>query len=90
MAPSTFTRLSIVCKALFKIWFCFYALRDMSALRDQSIKLTFIQGVEHWYGVITGNPISKDAPPVYKYFKRDVLKPAYRRGKCTHGIFQLS
>jgi hypothetical protein len=38
--------------------------------------LTFIQSYEHWYGVITGNPISSDAPPVYKYFKRDTLKPA--------------
>jgi len=76
MSPSTFTRFSIVYQS---------SLRSGSALALYEVcrryatnpsKLTFIQSVEHWYGVITGNPISLDTPPVYKYFKRDVLKPA--------------
>jgi hypothetical protein len=30
---------------------------------------------EWWYGALTGNPVT-DAIPEYKYFKRDVIKPA--------------
>jgi hypothetical protein len=38
--------------------------------------MTFVQPYEHWYGVITGNPVSSESLPEYKYFKRDTLKPA--------------
>lgn len=76
MAPSTYTRLSIVYQS---------SLRSGSALALYEIcrryatnpsKLTHIQTYEHWHGVITGNPIDPERLPAYKYFKRDTLKPA--------------
>lgn len=76
MAPLTYTRLSLMYQS---------SLRSGSALALYEIcrryatnpsKLTFTQIYEHWYSVITGNPISGSVPPVYKYFKRDTLKPA--------------
>lgn len=76
MAPSTFTRLSIVYQSSLKSGSALALYEICRRYATNPSKLTFIQGIEHWYGVITGNPISEEAPPVYKYFKRDVLKPA--------------
>jgi hypothetical protein len=39
-------------------------------------KVTMTEGVEHWHGVLTGNPVNYGAEVSYKYFKRDVIKPA--------------
>lgn len=76
MAPSTFTRLSIVYQSSLKSGSALALYEICRRYATNPSKLTFIQSVEHWYGIITGNPISADAPPVYKYFKRDVIKPA--------------
>lgn len=76
MAPSTFTRLSIVYQSSLKSGSALALYEICRRYATNPSKLTFVQSVEHWYGVITGNPISADSPPVYKYFKRDVLKPA--------------
>lgn len=76
MSPSTFTRLSIVYQSSLKSGSALALYEICRRYATNPSKLTFIQNVEHWYGVITGNPISVDNPPVYKYFKRDVLKPA--------------
>ena len=76
MAPSTYTRLSIVYQSSLKSGSALALYEICRRYATNPSKLTFIQNYEHWYGVITGNPISASAPPVYKYFKRDTLKPA--------------
>lgn len=48
-------------------------------------KVTYRQEWEWWYGVMSGNPIS-DIAPQYKYFKRDVLKPAIAEINMTTDI----
>ena len=48
-------------------------------------KLTYRQEWEWWYGAISGNPIS-DVMPQYKYFKRDVIKPAIAEINMTTDI----
>lgn len=76
MAPSTYTRLSIVYQSSLKSGSALALYEICRRYATNPSKLTLIQSYEHWYGVITGNPISVSAPPVYKYFKRDTLKPA--------------
>ena len=48
-------------------------------------KLTYRQEWEWWYGAISGNPIS-EVTPQYKYFKRDVIKPAIAEINMTTDI----
>ena len=48
-------------------------------------KLTYRQDWEWWYGAMSGNPIS-EAMPQYKYFKRDVIKPAIAEINMTTDI----
>lgn len=76
MAPSTYTRLSIVYQSSLKSGSALALYEICRRYATNPSKLTFIQFYEHWYSVITGNPISVAVPPVYKYFKRDTLKPA--------------
>jgi hypothetical protein len=76
MAPSTFTRLSIVYQSSLKSGSALALYEICRRYATNPSKVTFIQTVEHWHGLITGNPLSPDNAPVYKYFKRDTLKPA--------------
>ena len=76
MAPSTFTRLSIVYQSSLKSGSALALYEICRRYATNPSKLTFVQTVEHWHGLITGNPLSADSAPVYKYFKRDTLKPA--------------
>lgn len=76
MAPSTYTRLSIVYQSSLKSGSALALYEICRRYATNPSKVTSIQTYEHWYGVITGNPISISTPPVYKYFKRDTLKPA--------------
>ena len=76
MAPSTFTRLSIVYQSSLKSGSALALYEICRRYATNPSKLTFIQTVEHWHGLITGNPLSADSAPLYKYFKRDTLKPA--------------
>jgi hypothetical protein len=76
MAPSTYTRLSIVYQSSLKSGSALALYEICRRYATNPSKLTFVQPYEHWYGVITGNPVSADSLPEYKYFKRDTLKPA--------------
>ena len=76
MAPSTYTRLSIVYQSSLKSGSALALYEICRRYATNPSKMTFIQPYEHWYGVITGNPVSADSLPEYKYFKRDTLKPA--------------
>jgi hypothetical protein len=48
-------------------------------------KVTYRQDWEWWYGAMSGNPIA-DTMPQYKYFKRDVIKPAIAEINMTTDI----
>jgi len=76
MAPSTYTRLSIVYQSSLKSGSALALYEICRRYATNPSRMTFIQTYEHWYGVITGNPVSADSLPEYKYFKRDTLKPA--------------
>lgn len=76
MAPSTYTRLSIVYQSSLKSGSSLALYEICRRYATNPSKMTFVQPYEHWYGVITGNPVSVDSLPEYKYFKRDTLKPA--------------
>jgi hypothetical protein len=76
MAPSTYTRLSIVYQSSLKSGSALALYEICRRYATNPSKVTFIQTYEHWHGVITGNPISSSTLPAYKYFKRDTLKPA--------------
>lgn len=76
MAPSTYTRLSIVYQSSLKSGSALALYEICRRYATNPSKMTFIQPYEHWYGVITGNPVDPDSLPEYKYFKRDTLKPA--------------
>jgi hypothetical protein len=76
MSPSTYTRLSIVYQSSLKSGSALALYEICRRYATNPSKMTFIQPYEHWYGVITGNPVSAQSLPEYKYFKRDTLKPA--------------
>lgn len=48
-------------------------------------KLTYRQEWQWWYGALSGNPITETMPQ-YKYFKRDVIKPAIAEINMTTDI----
>lgn len=76
MAPLTYTRLSLMYQSSLKSGSALALYEICRRYATNPSKLTFIQNYEHWYNLITGNPISSSVPPLYKYFKRDTLKPA--------------
>lgn len=76
MAPSAYTRLSIVYQSSLKSGSALALYEICRRYATNPSKVTFVQPYEHWYGVITGNPVSTNSLPEYKYFKRDTLKPA--------------
>lgn len=77
MAPSTYTRLSIVYQSSLKSGSALALYEICRRYATNPSKVTFIQPYAHWFGVITGNPITDESSlPLYKYFKRDTLKPA--------------
>jgi hypothetical protein len=48
-------------------------------------RVTYRQDWEWWYGALSGNPVA-DTMPQYKYFKRDVIKPAIAEINMTTDI----
>lgn len=76
MAPSTYTRFSVVYQSSIKSNSALGLYEICRRFATNPSKVTFIQSYDYWYGAITGNPISKPVDTPYKYFKRDTLKPA--------------
>jgi hypothetical protein len=76
MAPGTYTRFSIFYQGLLRSGSALALYEICRRYATNPSKLTLVETYEHWYGVLTGNPVSRDEPPPYKYFKRDTLKPA--------------
>ena len=75
MAPGTYTRLSIVYQGLFRSNAALALYEICRRFASNPSKVTFIEPYERWYAMLTGTPVD-EAPGPYKYFKRDVLKPA--------------
>lgn len=76
MAPGTYTRLSIVYQGLLRSGSALSLYEVCRRYATNPSNLTNIQTVEHWYSVLTGNPVGVDEMPQYKYLKRDVIIPA--------------
>lgn len=76
MAPGTYTRLNIFYQGLLRSGTALALYEICRRYATNPSKRTHIESYEHWYGALTGNAVSKEEPPPYKYFKRDVIKPA--------------
>lgn len=78
MQPETYTRLSIHYQGLLKSGTALALYELCRRYATNPSKLTSTYAVEHWYGLLTGNPMPEKPEdlPEYKYFKRDVLKNA--------------
>jgi hypothetical protein len=76
MAPGTYTRLNIFYQGLLRSGTALALYEICRRYASNPSRRTLIETYEHWYGVLTGNAVGLDDPPPYKYFKRDVIKPA--------------
>jgi len=78
MQPETYTRLSIHYQGLLRSGTALALYELCRRYATNPSKLTSTYSVEHWYGLLTGNPVPEKPEdlPEYKYFKRDVLKNA--------------
>ena len=76
MAPGTYTRFSIFYQGMLRSGSALALYEICRRYATNPSKLTLVERYEHWYGVLTGNPVARSEPPPYKYFKRDTLKPA--------------
>jgi len=78
MQPETYTRLSIHYQGLLKSGTALALYELCRRYATNPSKRTSTYSVEHWYGLLTGNPMPEKPEdlPEYKYFKRDVLKNA--------------
>lgn len=76
MAPGTYTRFSIFYQGLLRSGSALALYEVCRRYATNPSRLTAVESYEHWYSVLTGNPVPADELPPYKYFKRDVLKPA--------------
>jgi len=76
MTPGTYTRFSIFYQGLLRSGSALALYEVCRRYATNPSKLTAIESYEHWYSVLTGNPVPAEQLPPYKYFKRDVLKPA--------------
>lgn len=77
MAPETYTKLSILYQGMLKSGSALALYEICRRYATNPTKVTGIEPYEYWYGSLTGNPVLKvDDMAPYKYFKRDVIKPA--------------
>jgi hypothetical protein len=77
MAPGTYTRFSIFYQGLLRSGSSLALYEICRRYATNPSKLTLVEAYEHWYGVLSGNPVTpENPPPLYKYFKRDVIRPA--------------
>lgn len=73
--PATYTKLSIYYQGMLRSGPALALYEICRRYATNPSHLTSVNDYNYWHGVLTGNPITED-PPEYKYFKRDVLKPA--------------
>lgn len=75
MSPGSYTKLAIYYQTLLRSGASLALYELCRRYLTNPSKVTSRQEWEWWYGALTGNPIT-EAIPQYKYFKRDVIKPA--------------
>lgn len=76
MAPGTYTRFSLLYQGMLRSGSALALYEICRRYATNPSKVTLVETYEHWYGVLTGNPVLIDELPEYKYFKRDVIKTA--------------
>jgi hypothetical protein len=75
MSPGSYTKLSVYYQALLRSGASLALYEICRRYATNPSKVTNRADWQWWYGAITGNPVT-EAIPEYKYFKRDVIKPA--------------
>lgn len=77
MAPSSYTKLSIIYQGVLKSGSALALYEICRRYATNPSRVTSIEPIDYWYGALTGNPVQvgEELQP-YKYFKRDVIKPA--------------
>lgn len=75
MSPGSYTKLSVYYQALLRSGASLALYEICRRYATNPSKVTNRMEWEWWYGALTGNPVREDLPE-YKYFKRDVIKPA--------------
>lgn len=75
MSPGSYTKLSVYYQALLRSGASLALYEICRRYATNPSKVTNRADWEWWYGALTGNPV-REALPEYKYFKRDVIKPA--------------
>jgi hypothetical protein len=76
MTPGTYTRLSIVYQSVLRSGSALALYEVCRRYATNPSHLTMIESVDYWYGYLTGKPVQDGMDVPYKYFKRDVIKPA--------------
>jgi plasmid replication initiation protein len=84
MSPGTYTKLSIYYQGLLRSGPALALYEICRRYATNPSRVTSIEIYEYWHSALTGNP--RDEPPAYKYFKRDVLKPAIAEINSTTDI----
>jgi hypothetical protein len=75
MSPGSYTKLSVYYQAVLRSGASLALYEICRRYVTNPSKVTNRAGWDWWYGALTGNPVG-EALPEYKYFKRDVIKPA--------------
>lgn len=75
LSPGSYTKLSVYYQALLRSGASLALYEICRRYATNPSKVTSRNEWEWWYGALTGNPV-REALPEYKYFKRDVIKPA--------------
>ena len=75
MNPITYTRLSIKYQGMLCSGASLALYEICRRYATNPSHKTCINEYEYWYGALTGNPVT-ETPSPYKYFNRDLLKPA--------------
>lgn len=75
MNPITYTRLSIKYQGMLCSGASLALYEICRRYATNPSHKTSINQYEYWYGALTGNPVT-ETPSPYKYFNRDLLKPA--------------
>ena len=83
--PGTYTKLSIYYQGMFRAGASLALYEICRRYATNPSHKTSIETYEYWHGALTGTPVGTELSP-YKYFKRDVLKPALAEINATTDI----
>lgn len=88
--PSLYTKLSIYYQQILNSGHSIALYEICRRYATNPTKVTAIEDYEWWFARIQGLPVAEGNLPEYKYFKRDVLKPAIEEiNACTDIVIDL-